>query len=212
MFVLPDLPYAYDALTPVISAATMHVHHDKHHAKYVDTLNQLLKDAGAQPQSLEAVIREAAETGKAKLFNNAAQAWNHSFFWLSMTPSAKPLGGDLAAAIERTFGGLEKLKSLFVAEGAGHFGSGWVWLAASGDKLQVLSTHDGENLLTRDGLVPLLVCDVWEHAYYLDHKQDRQGYLDAWFDRLADWSFAGKQFAAARGQAEPWRYPAHVAA
>lgn len=211
MFALPDLPYAYDALTPVISAKTMHHHHDNHHAKYVDTLNQLLKDAGAKPQSLEAVIREAAAAKNAKLFNNAAQAWNHSFFWLCMTGQAKAPAGDIAAAID-AFGGLDAVKTAFVNEGVGHFGSGWVWLAAKGGKLEVVSTHDGENLLTREGLTPLLVCDLWEHAYYLDHQQDRKGYIEAWFDKLADWSFAGKQLAAAKDGAEGWTYPTHVAA
>lgn len=211
MFALPDLPYAYDALSSVISAKTMHHHHDNHHAKYVDTLNQLLKDAGAKPQSLEAVVRDAAASKNAKVFNNAAQSWNHAFFWLCMTGEAKSLGGDLAAAVD-AFGGVDALKTAFVNEGIGHFGSGWVWLAARGDKLEIVSTHDGENLLTREGLTPLLVCDLWEHAYYLDHQQDRKGYIEAWFDKLADWSFAGKQYAAAKGQGEAWSYPAPSAA
>lgn len=211
MFVLPDLPYAYDALSPVISDKTMHHHHDKHHAKYVDTLNQLLKDAGSSPDSLEAAIKDSA--GKnAKVFNNAAQAWNHAFFWLCMTGDPKPLGGDLAAAIERSFGGVEALKTAFVNEGVGHFGSGWVWLAAQGDTLKVVSTHDAGCLVTEAGVTPILVCDLWEHAYYLDHQQDRKGFLEAWFDKLVDWSFAGKQYAAARGQGAAYTYPTSVPA
>lgn len=205
MFELPDLPYPYDALQPAISDRTMHVHHDKHHAKYVDTLNGLLKDAA--PKSMEAVISEAE--GKApKVFNNAAQSWNHAFFWLSMTPKAGAPAGDLASAIEKGFGGLDKLKAAFVEEGVGHFASGWVWLAAEGETLKVVSTHDAATLAADGKLTPLLVCDLWEHAYYLDHQQDRKGFLEAWFDSLADWSFAAKQYAAARGDGQAWRYPA----
>lgn len=212
MFILPELPYAYDALSPVISDRTMHHHHDKHHAKYVEVLNQLVKEQGIAADNLEDVVRKAAAEKKAKLFNNAAQAWNHAFFWLCMTPGAKPAAGDLAEAIKRDFGGPDALKEAFVNEGVGHFASGWVWLAAQGETLKVLSTHDGENLLTHEGLTPLLVCDLWEHAYYLDHQQDRKGFLEGWFDKLVDWSFAAKQYDAARGKAEPYRYPVPVAA
>jgi Fe-Mn family superoxide dismutase len=113
----------------------------------------------------------------------------------------------LAAAVQAQFGGLEALKDAFVKEGVGHFGSGWVWLAAEGETLSVLSTHDGDNLLPREGVVPLLVCDLWEHAYYLDHKNDREAFLKAWFDTLPNWAFADAQYAAARGRGEVWRHP-----
>jgi Fe-Mn family superoxide dismutase len=209
MFPLPDLPYDYDALEPVVSPDTLHVHHDKHHAKYVETTNDILTKAGREPRSLEEVVRDAAEDpSKQKLFNNAAQAWNHAFFWACMHPQGGAPAGRLAEAIDRDFGGLPDLRKTFVAEGAQHFGSGWVWLADDGKALSVLTTHDGEDLLTHRGLTPILVCDLWEHAYYLDYQQDREAFLKAWFDGLPNWEFAGAQFAAARGDGQGWRYPA----
>jgi len=211
MFELPKLPYGLDALAPVISATTLSVHHGKHHAKYVETLNQLLGKSGTREESLEAVIAGArARPDAAKLFNNAAQAWNHSFFWAAMSPRRQQPSGALAAAIDRTFGGVEALKTAFVEEGVGHFASGWVWLAAEGEALKILSTHDAATLAGRDGVVPVLVCDLWEHAYYLDHKQDRKGFLEAWFDALPNWELAGAQYAAARGQGPVWRHPTPV--
>jgi Fe-Mn family superoxide dismutase len=208
MFELPDLPYAYEALEPVISGKTMRFHHDKHHKAYVETTNTLLKDANAAPESLEAVIGAAKASANAKLFNNAAQAWNHAFFWNAMAPGAAKPDGDLAAAIKSAFGDLASLKKKFVEDGVAQFGSGWVWLTADkAGKLQVVATHDAGEPAEDGGEVPLLVCDVWEHAYYLDHQNDRKGFLEAWFDALANWSFAAKQLAAAHGQGEAWRYP-----
>jgi Fe-Mn family superoxide dismutase len=211
MFALPDLPYDHAALEPVISRATMHLHHEKHHKAYVDNLNKLLEEQGRSPASLEEVIREAAGDAKArKLFNNAAQAWNHTFFWSAMTPRREAPEGELAQAIAAGFGDLAGLKAAFVEEGAGHFASGWVWLAAEGETLKVLSTHDADDLLVRQGLAPLLVCDLWEHAYYLDHKNDRKAFLGAWFDALPNWAFAGSQYAAARGTGDLWRHPSPI--
>jgi len=209
MFTLPDLPYAYDALAPVMSERTLHFHHDKHHATYVKTLSELLDKAGASPQTLEAVILGASKAGDKKLFNNAAQAWNHSFFWVAMTPARQRPCGDLAAAVSDAFGDLAGLKKALVEEGVGQFGSGWVWLAAdSGGRLTVRATHDADDTLTQANVTPLLVCDVWEHAYYLDHQNDRKGFLEAWFDALPNWEFAARQHAAAKGKGEPWRHPA----
>ena len=209
MFELPPLPYDHAALEPVISRATMHLHHDKHHKKYVETLNALLADAA--PRSLEEVVREAFADEKArKLFNNAAQAWNHTFFWNAMSARRQGLEGSLVQAVARDFGGVDALKAAFVKEGAAHFGSGWVWLAAEGEALKVLSTHDAEDLLIHRGLTPLLVCDLWEHAYYLDHKNDREGFLKAWFDSLANWTFAEAQYAAARKGEAGWTHPGPV--
>ncbi len=208
MFQLPDLPYDHAALEPTISRDTMHLHHDKHHKKYVDTTNQILAEKGETPTSLEEVVRKAAgDPGARKLFNNAAQAWNHTFFWTCMIPHGQAPSGELAAAIDRDFGGLDKLKAEFVKIGVAHFGSGWVWLAAEGETLKIVDTHDGDDLLTHKGLTPLIVCDLWEHAYYLDHKNDREGFLKAWFDTLPNWAFAADQYAASRGQGEVWKHP-----
>ena len=206
MIALPALPYAYDALQPVISALTMHTHHDKHHAKYVKTVNALTAESADGARALEDIVVAAVSAGDTKLANNAGQAWNHALSWISMTPSAGTPQGPLRAAIEADFGDLKRLGEAFVAEGGSHFGSGWVWLAADKDRLKVLTTHDGGTILGT-GLVPLLMCDLWEHAYYLDHKNDRAGYLAGWWDRLANWSFAEAQYAAAQGSGEPWRYP-----
>ena len=203
MFVLPTLPYAEDALEPTIGATTMQTHHGKHHKAYVDTLNTLLKDAGASDASLEAVIRRS----DGKLFNNAAQAWNHAFFWECMTPKVGEPEGELATAIAGAFGDLAALKEKFVAEGVGHFASGWVWLVVQAGELKVISTHDAATPVTQDGVTPILVCDVWEHAYYLDYKNVRKEFLEKWFDNLANWSFAARQYAAALGQGDGYRYP-----
>ena len=212
MFALPNLPYAYDALSPVISAKTLHLHHDKHQATYVKTLNSLVEASGKSYASLEAVIVEAAKATPKKLFNNAAQAWNHALFWEAVSPKRQAPSPDLQGAIQSAFGSQEKLRTAFVTAGVDHFGSGWVWLAADGaGALKVISTHDAEDTLTSQDLTPLLVCDLWEHAYYLDYQNERKRFLEAWFDALANWRFAASQLGAAKGDANRWRYPAPVA-
>ena len=209
MFVLPDLPYDYDALEPVISDRTLHLHYDKHHAAYVKTTNELLQKAGKTADSLEAAIADSAKASERKLFNNAAQAWNHAFFWAAMSPGRGQPAGDLKAAIDKTFGGLAGLKTAFVTGGVDQFGSGWVWLVSDAEGvLRVLSTHDADDFVSLSKLTPLTVCDVWEHAYYLDHQNDRKAYLEAWFDALPNWAFAAGQLAAATGSGQAWRYPA----
>ena len=211
MIELCKLPYAYAALEPVISAETMTLHHDKHHAAYVKKANELAAKAGLDDLSLEEMARQAKATGDQKLYNNAAQVWNHGFFWQSMTgDSAKP-ANELGSAIDASFGNLGALKTKFVEEGVNHFGSGWVWLAASGDRLKVCSTHDADDLLSGGGDIPLLVCDLWEHAYYLDHHNDREAFLKSWFDGLANWDFASQQLAAARAGEPGYSYPAMAA-
>jgi Fe-Mn family superoxide dismutase len=208
MFTLPDLPYDYEALEPTLSSATLHTHHDKHHKAYVDKANDLAPKAGLDGRSMEDVVREANSKGDKKLFNNAAQAWNHAFFWESMTPKAPAPSAALKAALDKTFGSLEELKAAFVDEGVNHFASGWVWIVTGPEGLKVISTHDADDTLVREGLTPLLVCDLWEHAYYLDHKNDRKGFLEKWFDNLANWAFAERQLDAANGKGEAYRYPA----
>ena len=209
MFALPNLPYAYDALSPVISDRTMHFHHDKHHAAYVKTLNGLIESSGKSYASLEALIIEAAKSSLKPLFNNAAQAWNHAFYWAAMSPDRQQPVSDLERPILSAFGSRDKLRQAFVTAGAEHFGSGWVWLAADrGGALKVISTHDAEDTLTAQDQTPLLVCDLWEHAYYLDYQNDRKAYLEAWFDALPNWRLAAAQLAAVQGRGQIWRYPA----
>jgi superoxide dismutase, Fe-Mn family len=207
-FVLPPLPYGYTELAPVLSETTLRTHHDKHHAKYVETVNRLLEEQGRPIHFLEDVIGDADHRGSAALFNNAAQAWNHGFFWESMTAHAAPIEELLAGAIMTEFGNIDTLRSRFIAEGTGHFASGWVWLVANGAALSVISTHDAGSVVTNPHCTPLLVCDLWEHAYYLDYRQDRAGWLAAWWDGLANWNFAERQYAAALGRNAAWRYPA----
>jgi superoxide dismutase, Fe-Mn family len=206
MYVLPPLPYDEGALRPVIGVETMRTHHGKHHAGYVSAVNELLGDAaGSRP--LEDVIADAHKTGSRKLFNNAAQAWNHAFFWESMAPAAAPVEGPLQDALNAGSGNLDAFKDRFVAEGVAHFASGWVWLVASKRKLEVVSTHDAEQpWLDTTGGTPLLVCDLWEHAYYLDYKNERGQFLRAWVDRLANWKFAASQYAATSRGDPGYRY------
>lgn len=209
MYVLPELPYDHDALSPFVSADTLRTHHGKHHKTYVEKTNDLAAKAGLAGRPLEEVVREASRRGDKKLFNNAAQAWNHAFFWECMRPpgGAAP-SGDLLRAIDAAFDDLDALKQAFVDEGVNHFASGWVWIVTGGDGLKVISTHDADDTLVRDGVFPLLVCDLWEHAYYLDYKNDRKAFLERWFDNVANWDFAAAQLAAADGAGEGFRYPA----
>jgi Fe-Mn family superoxide dismutase len=208
MYVLPDLPYPPDALSPFVSADTLRTHHGKHHKTYVEKTNDLAAKAGLAGRPLEEVVREAYRLSDKTLFHNAAQAWNHAFFWPCMRPpgGAAP-SGDLIRAIDESFDGVEALKDAFVEEGFGHFASGWVWIVTGSNGLQVISTHDADDTLIREGLFPLLVCDLWEHAYYLDYKNDRKAFLERWFDNIANWDFAAAQLAASDGQGEGFRYP-----
>lgn len=209
MFILPALPYAAGDLAPTLSEATLLTHHGKHHAKYVETTNALVKEKGLEGKALEALVAHARSAGEKKLFNNAAQAWNHGFFWECMTPSAGNPSSELQAALEKAFGGLDGFRGRFVPEGVDHFASGWAWLIARADgSLEVVSTHDADTALLINGATPILTCDVWEHAYYLDFRNDRKAFLDAWFDKLLNWEFASSQYAAALAGAPGWRYPA----
>jgi Fe-Mn family superoxide dismutase len=208
MFGLPNLPYPYDALAPVISAETLRFHHDKHHAGYVKAANDILAKTDAHWPRLEAVVSHAAAVSDMKLFNSAAQAWNHAFYWVAMSPDHEQPTGDLESAITTAFGSLAKLKEAFVDAGVGQFGSGWVWMAADmHGKLRILTTHDAGTILTQPQLTPLLVADVWEHAYYIDYRNERKAHLEAWFDTLPNWGFAASQLAASRSDASQWGYP-----
>lgn len=206
MFTLPDLPYPQNALEPHISAETMKTHHGKHHKKYVDTLNELVAGTSSEKATVDDIIVEtsASEDKKSKkIFNNAAQHWNHSFLWNSFTPEYDRSSDNSAlAAIDNTFGSFGKFREAFVEEGVGHFGSGWVWLVATKDRLEIMSTHDADLPLAH-GKHAILTCDLWEHAYYLDYKSDRKGFLETFVDKLANWEFAATNLTSAGSAREP---------
>ena len=185
-FELPDLPYAKDALAPHISKETLEYHYGKHHAGYVKKLNAAVEgDSSLAGKSLEDLIK----TKSGGVFNNAAQIWNHTFYWNSLSPNGggEPTGA-IKDAIDKSFGSFDAFKEKFSAEAKGHFGSGWAWLVKNGDKLEIVSTHDAGNPLT-DGKKPVLTCDVWEHAYYIDYRNARPDYVGA-FWKLVNWDFA----------------------
>lgn len=199
-FDLIDLPFPSDALEPAVSAETLSYHHGKHHKAYVDKTNAAIEDTDMADEDLEAIIAEARGSNQG-LFNNAAQTWNHGFYWYSLSGSEKSPSGDLASKIDDAFGSLDALKKKLAEAGAGHFASGWVWLAEKGGKLSVEESHDADTLADGDAN-PLLVIDLWEHAYYLDHQNARPAYLDAVIAKL-NWDFAAENLA--RGTA--WKYP-----
>jgi Fe-Mn family superoxide dismutase len=198
---LPDLPYAIDALEPHVSATTLQFHHGKHHKAYVDKLNAAIAGTEYEGHSLEAIITASHKAADAGVFNNAAQAWNHTFLWHSMTPSGggEP-DGALAEAINTRFGNLAGFRDAFKAAALGQFGSGWTWLVRKAGALEIVSTGNAETPLT-DGLTPLLTLDVWEHAYYLDYQNQRDAYIDAYLDRLINWDFAAQNHDADRAAA-----------
>ena len=187
-FDLPDLPYAKDVLAPHISAETLEYHHGKHHKKYVDTLNSLTEGKPEADKSLEELITSTS----GKLFNQAAQVWNHSFYWKCLSPSGGGAPtGKIAEAIDSAFGSFDKFKEAFDAAAGSHFGSGWAWLVKDGSgALKVVDTHDAGNPLT-DGLTPLLTCDVWEHAFYVDYRNAKPKYLEG-FWQLVNWDFVNE--------------------
>lgn len=190
-FELPALPYAKTALEPHISANTFDFHHGKHHNTYVVNLNNLTANTDMAAMSLEDIMKATAgNAAKAGIFNNAAQVWNHTFFWNSMKPNGggKPTGA-IADAINAAFGDYDKFKEAFKTAGTTQFGSGWAWLAAKGGKLEVLKTPNAECPLT-NGYTPILTCDVWEHAYYLDYQNRRPDFLEAFLTHLVNWDFA----------------------
>jgi len=200
---LIPLPYSRDALAPTISAETLEFHHGKHHATYVEKTNAAAKTLGSENDSLEEIIAAAKQANDKPAFNNAAQSWNHGFYWHSLSPEGGEPNGALAEAIDRDFGSLDALRKELQERGEKHFASGWVWLAADGEKLSVEETHDGETLALGSKR-PLLTIDVWEHAYYLDHQNARPKYLEAVIGKLLDWNFAASNYAATNN----WRYPA----
>jgi Fe-Mn family superoxide dismutase len=196
--VLPALPYLDSALEPVISAKTIGFHYGKHHKAYVDNLNKLVAGSDMADMSLEQVILATAGKGdKAGVFNNAAQVWNHTFYWAGMKPAGggKPAGA-LLDRINASFGSFDAFKKELAAAAMGQFGSGWAWLAADAGKLKVVKTGNAENPMTQ-GMKPLLTIDVWEHAYYLDYQNRRADYVNAVIDKLINWDFAAENLAKA---------------
>lgn len=201
-FSLIDLPYAADALEPAISAETLSFHHGKHHQAYLDKTNAAIDGTDLADKTLEQVIA-AARGSNQGLFNNAAQSWNHGFYWHSLAPSGGSPSDELSAMIDSAFGSRDGLEKQLADRGAGHFASGWVWLAEKGGTLSIEETHDGDTLAD-SGFNPLLVIDVWEHAYYLDHQNKRPAYLEAVIGNKLNWKFASENLA--RGSV--WAYPA----
>lgn len=197
-FELPPLPYPKNALEPHISERTMDFHHGRHHQAYVTNLNNLVKGSPFEQQSLEEIIKATHKDGsKTGIFNNAAQVWNHTFFWHSMKPQGGGApSGNVAAAINKDCGGLDKFKEQFKAAAVGQFGSGWAWLVAERGQLKIVPTPNAVNPLA-EGQTALLTCDVWEHAYYLDYQNRRPDFVQTFLDHLVNWDFVAQNLAKA---------------
>ncbi len=191
-FTLPDLPYDRDALAPHMSAETLEFHHGKHHRAYVTKANELLGDSDLEGASLVEVIRAAHGRKDKPLFNNTAQIWNHSFFWQCLAPagSTRP-EGKLREMINADFGGEQQLLEALAKESVGHFASGWGWLILNGGKLQITSLHDSDTPVAHD-MVPLLTVDVWEHAYYIDYRNERPRYVKSVLENIINWDFVAQ--------------------
>ncbi|OJW47984.1 MAG: superoxide dismutase [Alphaproteobacteria bacterium 41-28] len=193
-FTLPPLPYAENALEPYISARTLFYHYGKHHQGYVDTLNKLLKEKGLIASSLEQVIEMSSKSPALKtVFNNAAQDWNHTFYWSSMIPGGggQPTG-PILNLILKTFGNYDEFKKQFMEAGTKLFGSGWVWLVLDNhNELKIVPTKDADLPMIHDQKA-LLTCDIWEHAYYLDYQNRRKDYVEVFLDHLVNWDFANQ--------------------
>ncbi|MEM9751384.1 MAG: superoxide dismutase [Pseudomonadota bacterium] len=191
---LPPLPYAENALEPHISANTLSFHYGKHHQTYVTNLNKMIDGTAHANASLEEIVTNS----DGGVFNNAAQVWNHTFYWNSMKPGGGGAPtGDVAKMIDDAFGGYDGFKEAFATAGAGQFGSGWAWLVAKGGKVEIAKTPNAETPLTDKAATPLITMDVWEHAYYLDYQNRRPAYMDAFLDHLVNWDFANENLKAA---------------
>lgn len=195
MIELPDLPYSKDALEPVISSKTLEFHYGKHHKKYVETANQLIEGTGLKGKPLEEIVKAAAaDPAKTALFNNAAQVWNHNFYWNCLRPSGggEPTG-EVATKIKATWGSTEKFAEELKNAGMSQFGSGYAWLVLDGGELRITKTPNADNPLVH-GMKPLLGIDVWEHAYYLDYQNRRADYLSGVIEKLINWDFVNANF------------------
>ena len=193
MIQLPQLPYDFNALAPLISEKTLRLHYEKHHASYVNATNALIQGTKLEDKSLKDIILTAAsDTLYTKLFNNAAQSFNHTFYWMSLTDDAQKhiISAELEAQINKDFGNLSELLNSLIDNGMNQFGSGWVWLVANKDGLKVITTSNAETPVTKPNLIPLLCVDVWEHAYYVDYQNLRKDYLTGIIQNLLNWDFA----------------------
>ena len=191
-FILPELPYAKDALVPHMSAETFDYHHGKHHKAYVDKTNGMLAEKGLEGASLIEVIKAATDKGDKGLFNNSAQIWNHSFFWQCLAPTgATAPSGKLAEMIASDFGGHDVLLEKLATESANHFASGWGWLILNNGKLEVTSLHDADSPVAH-AMTPLLTLDVWEHAYYIDYRNERPRFLKTVLENIINWDFVAQ--------------------
>lgn len=192
-FQLPDLPYPKDALSPHISAETLEFHWGKHHRAYFNKTNEMLEEkqdlSGA---SLVDVVRHARQAGNNKLFNNSAQAWNHSFFWQGLSPERQQPSGRLAELIDDGFGGTEQLLQKLGDEAVNHFSNGWAWLVLDRDQLKITSLHDADTPLVYEGMVPLFTLDVWEHAYYIDYRNERPRFVSSVLSNIVNWDFVAQ--------------------
>jgi superoxide dismutase, Fe-Mn family len=193
--ILPELPYSKESLEPYISARTLEFHHDKHHKAYVDNANKLLNGNPLEKESPENIILKAANNqSMVGIYNNVAQAWNHSFLWNCMKPGGgRQPGGPVADKIRADFGGFEKFVEELKNAGATQFGSGWAWLVLDSSRLKVIKTANAENPIIHN-MKPLLTIDVWEHAYYLDYQNRRPDYMTAFIEHLINWDFVNKQY------------------
>ena len=192
----PILPYAINALEPHVSAKTLALHHGRHHKGYVEKLNNAIAGTAYSGKSLEAIIGAAHKASETGIFNNAAQSWNHTFLWSSMSPNGggEPIG-PLADAIDDRFGNMQSFKAEFKAAALAQFGSGWTWLVSTGTELDIVNTGNADTPLLHGG-TPLLTLDVWEHAYYLDFQNQRDAYIDAFLNNLINWNFAAENYVA----------------
>ncbi len=196
-FELPDLPYAYDALDPHMSAETLEFHHDKHHKAYLDAMTTMIEGTDYASMSLEEIVQKSFKADP-KLFNQAGQFYNHLHFWNWMAPNGggKSMPGNLEKAIESDLGGYDKFRDDFINAGKTQFGSGWAWLSVNNGKLEVTNAPNGESPLAH-GASPILGCDVWEHSYYIDYRNARPKYLEAFVDNLVNWEYVGQMYEAA---------------
>ncbi|HKX35790.1 MAG TPA: superoxide dismutase [Rhizorhapis sp.] len=191
-FILPELPYAKNAFGDIISQETFDFHHGKHHNAYVVKANELIPQAGLEGASLSKAIKAAKEMGKTGLFNQVGQIWNHSFYWLCLSPEKQQPTGKLLDLIQRDFGSLDEMLAKFKAEAVGHFASGWAWLVLNNGKLEITSLHDADTPVAHDGMQPLLTLDVWEHAYYIDYRNARPDYVDSLLKNAINWEFVAQ--------------------